>query len=84
MTAHKLRTPRPRAPRPPLWSYRVEVLYRTATRCGSVRVNVTAPADQFDAAFNHAVARVRLRRGVLKIDGGNVVGAPIVVNVKRN
>lgn len=82
---HKLRTPKPRAPRPPLWSYRIQVDYQTATRLGSVRVDVTAPADQFDAAVNKAVARVRLRNhSVVKITGGGLIGLPVPVNMKRN
>ena len=58
-----------------LYSYRIGVLYRTATTCSGVTVEVAAP--NADEAFRLAHIKARnQRKGLVRIDGGYVIGQP--------
>ena len=55
-------------------TYSIEVRYRTNSGCNTTRVNV----DAFDIqhAFKLASDKVRRRRGVIRIDGGEWIRPP--------
>lgn len=54
----------------PLFS--VEILYRTQSGCNG-KLFPNCSAESSDAAYRQCVDKVRRMRGVVKIDGGNVV-----------
>ena len=58
-------------------SYLIAVDYRTSTNCNTTTVKVIAPADNPDEAFRLASAKVARRRGVVKVDGGTMLGSPL-------
>jgi len=51
-------------------AYIVHVRYRTNSGCNTTDVRVEA--DDMAAALDLATAKVRRRRGVIRIDGGDV------------
>jgi len=52
-------------------TYIVHVRYRTNSGCNATDVRVSA--DDMTAAIDLATAKVRRRRGVIRIDGGDCV-----------
>lgn len=51
--------------------FSVEVRYRTNSGCNTTIVKVEAPG--FTQAIQQATDKVRKRRGVVKIDGGDAI-----------
>jgi hypothetical protein len=61
-----------------VFSYLVCVDYRTSSGCNKRNVYVNAPS--WDEAFDEACAKVRKRPGVIKVDGGKLLGRPVPVS----
>jgi hypothetical protein len=62
---------------PILLRYLMSVNYRTATTCSTTSVYVTAASPE--EASQLASDKVRKRRGVVKIDGGHLLGAGLEI-----
>lgn len=58
-------------------SFLVQVHYRT--KAGTSSASITVEAPDVVKAFDKAKDRIRLRHGVLRVDGARLLGRPLVI-----